>query len=48
MPVTYSEFCQIFKKMRHIENPDMTRKVYSAIFRHIQGHSPTFSHVQAY
>ena len=34
--------------MRHIENPGIVRTVYSGIFRHIQGHSAIFSHVQSY
>ena len=32
----------------HIENPGIVRTVYSGIFRHIQGHSAIFSHIQAY
>ena len=32
----------------HIENPDIVRIVYSAILRHIHGHSARFSHVPVY
>ena len=32
----------------HIENADIVRRVYSGVFRQIQGHSAIFSHVQAY
>ena len=32
--------------VRHIENLGIIRTVYSDIFRHIQEHSATFSHVQ--
>ena len=46
MPAVYSKPCQISKMMRHIENPDMVRTVYSGIFRYIQEHSAIFSHVQ--
>ena len=48
MPETYSKPCQMSKMVRHIENPDIVRTVYSVIFKHIQGHSALFSHVQAY
>ena len=34
--------------LRHIENPDIVRTVYSGIFRHIQEQSAILSHVQAY
>ena len=33
---------------RHIDNPGILRTVFSGIFRHIQGHSSIFSHVQTY
>ena len=33
---------------QHIENPCIVRAVHSGIFRHIQGHSAIFSHVQIY
>ena len=48
MPETYSKLCQITKMMRHIENPDIVRTVYSYTFRHIQGHSAIFSQVQGH
>ena len=48
MPKAYSKPCQVSKIMRHIENYDIVRKVYSGIFRHIKGHSAILSHVQAY
>ena len=48
MPETYSKLCQISKMMRHFENPDIVRTVYSYIFRHIQGHSAIFSQVQGH
>ena len=35
MPETNSQPCQISNMMRHIENPDIVRTVYSGIFRHI-------------
>ena len=48
MSEEYSTSCQITKMMRHIENSGIVTTVYSAIFRHIQGHSDVFSYVQAY
>ena len=42
----YLKPCQIFKIMRHIENPGIFVTVYSCIFRHIQGHSAMLNHVQ--
>ena len=45
IPATYSKPCQISKMLRHTENPDVIRTVYSGIFRHIQGHSAIFCHV---
>ena len=47
IPAAYSKPCQISKMLRHTENPDVIRTVYSGIFRHIQGHSAIFCHVQA-
>ena len=38
----------IINIFRHIENADIVRRVYSGVFRQIQGHSAIFSHVQAY
>ena len=32
----------------HIENPGIVRTVYSGIFRHTEGHSAIFSHVQLF
>ena len=43
----YLKPCQIFKIMRHIENPGIFVTVYSCIFRHIQGRSAMLNHVQA-
>ena len=48
MPEAYSKPWQISKIMRYIENSGIVRIVYSGIFKHIQGHSAIFSHVQAY
>ena len=48
MPKAYSKFCQISKMMRNIENHDIVRTVYAGIFRHLQKHPATFSHVQTY
>ena len=47
MPRAYLKPCQISKMMRLIGNPGIVRTVYSGIFRHIQGHSTGFSHIQA-
>ena len=49
MPEAYSKLGQIFKMMRHIENPGMIKTDYSSIsirstFSNIQA---IFSHVQA-
>ena len=48
MPEAYSKPCQIYKMMRHIENPGIVRRIYSGIFNHIQGYSTLFSHGQPY
>ena len=48
MPETYSKLCQISKMIRHFENPDIVKTVYSYIFSHIQGHSAIFSQVQGH
>ena len=42
----HSKPCQIFKLMRHTENFDIVITVYLGIFKHVQGHSAIFSHVQ--
>ena len=41
----YSKPCQISKMMRHIENLDIVRTVYSDIFMHSSG---SFRNIQAY
>ena len=50
IPDTYSKPCQIYKMMRHMEDPGVVRTVYSGIFRHrhIEGHSAILSHSQSY
>ena len=45
MSEEYSTSCHITKMMRHVENSGIVRTVYSAIFRHIQGHSDAFSYI---
>ena len=47
MPEVYSKLCQICNMMRYIEDPGIARTAYLSIFRHIEGHSTIFSHVQA-
>ena len=42
-----SKPCQIYKMMKHIENPDTVKAVFSGILRDIQRHVALFSHVQA-
>ena len=39
MPEAYSTLCELFKMLRHIENPDIARKVYSGSIRYTQGYS---------
>ena len=41
----YSKPCQISKMMRHIENLDIVRTVYSGIFMHSSG---SFRNIQTY
>ena len=41
----YSKPCQISKMMRHIENLDIVRTLYSGIFMHSSG---SFRNIQAY
>ena len=48
MPEVYPKPYQIYKFMRHIENPCIVRTVYSGISQYIQGHSAIFGLVQAY
>ena len=43
MPEAYSTLCELFKMLRHIENPDIARKVYSGSIRYTQGYSAKFS-----
>ena len=47
MTEEYSKPCQISKMMKHIENPDTVKAVFSGILRDIQRHVALFSHVQA-
>ena len=49
MPEAYAKPCQIFKMMKHTENPDIVRTVHSiqlTIFKHFQAYLGTFNNIQ--
>ena len=48
MSEAYSKPCQMYKMIRHIENPGIVRIIYSGIFRRIHEHSEIFSQSQVY
>ena len=46
MTEEYSKPCQISKMMKHIENPDTVKAVFSGVLRDIQRHVALVSRVQ--
>ena len=46
--ISYNNDSVIITISQHIENSGIVRTLYSGLFRHTQGHSVIFSHVQVY
>ena len=48
MPGGYRKPCQIFKMMRHIENPSIARTIYPGMSRNIQQYSVMYGYIEGH